>query len=219
MRILLITEESDESFINEFRDYYTVDLAHSDDEGAYLCDINDYDAVVVDDSGKLLKPEICKTVRENLADTFAPIVYVLRDNNFNQNIPLLEAGADVCLHKPVQTQEIRTQLLALLRRKNNGNPEIVISHVHLHVKEQTVIYKRHKLDLRRKEYELLEHLFINKNKIISKEKLLEHIWQDSIYIFSNTVEVHMLNLRKKLKTYGIIDLVKTSRSFGYYVSD
>ena len=71
--------------------------------------------------------------------------------------------------------------------------------------------------LRRKEYEILQYLFFNINKIVSKEELLEHIWDDGLCVFSNTVEVQIRNLRLKLKKYKVYNLVQTVKGFGYLI--
>ena len=74
---------------------------------------------------------------------------------------------------------------------------------------------RTELALTRREYDVLIYLILNKGKIISKEELLEHVWNQGIYVFSNTVEVHIKRLRNKLITDSGNPIIKTVRGFGY----
>jgi DNA-binding response OmpR family regulator len=218
MRVLFIDKEGDlfEQITAEINESYVVDLAGSAMEGAYLTQVNDYDAIIVGPSvNNLDAGEVCEKTRQS--DVEVPILLISDRDCSEDRLKLLDSGADVCLGKSTQPKEIKAQLRVFVRRKAQiQNNLIIVNKFILDVSQRKLFLKKRVIDLRRKEYELLEYLFINKNKIISKEKLLEHVWEDGLYVFSNTVEVTVRNVRMKVGG-KINNLIETIRGFGYVV--
>jgi two-component system OmpR family response regulator len=125
------------------------------------------------------------------------------------------------LTKPIDPKELRAYLRILTARsyKRPRKNSLQVGELKLNVKTKMVTHKEHELDLRRKEYEILEYLMINKGNIVSKANLLEQIWEEGICVMSNTLEVHMKNLRDKVDRPFGSKLIKTVRGFGYKISE
>jgi DNA-binding response OmpR family regulator len=219
MRILLVDNDGDliDQVINGIHQNYIVDVAHDSVQESYLSEVNDYDAVIVgpalfDSEGSKLC-EMARTVNSTV-----PVAIIPSKNDPQKRTLALNAGADVCINYPVEAEELNAQLRALIRRNSlNLEPVITVGNVSLDCSKRKVIVGGKPVLLRKKEYELLEILFINRGRVVTKEKMLEHIWDRGIYIFSNTVEVQMRNLKLALKKKGARQIFRTVRGFGYTV--
>jgi len=212
MRILLIDESGLlDSYYHDFRDNYVVDFVHDSIEGQYLFEVNEYDAVVM---GPCIKPNEIPNINKNTVS-----VAVTYDNeDSNNRISLLNSGVDVCLKEPVHYPELDAQIKVLMKKARSiSTDKISVGNVSLYPLQKCVYIGSRSIRLRRKEYEILQYLFFNINKIVSKEELLEHIWDDGLCVFSNTVEVQIRNLRLKLKKYKVYNLVQTVKGFGYLI--
>jgi len=219
MRILLVDEAGDlmNRMIVDIESGYVVDVAHDDLEGSYLSEVNEYDAIIVGPTLSYEKAiEVCRKTRDFNVEV--PILFIPKECNVDNRLKALDSGADVCINHSINTSEIKAQLKAFERKKAGvKNFEIRARNTILNLKEKQVKINGKKVNLRRKEFDLLEYLFINKGRVVSKEELLEHVWDNGIYVFSNTVEVHILTIRKRLKKYLAKAFIKTVRGFGYIV--
>lgn len=220
MRILLVEDDKEllEDVLTEIEKDYVVDVAYSGVEGTYLSQINDYDVMVVDAAlPDMDGVEICRVTRG--ADIKTPIILLHDSCELNSKVMGLDAGADVNLQKPINILEIKAQVRALTRRNNSVVDGCVLKIGKLEVdcRQKQVLVKGKVLRLRRKEFDLLEYLMINRKRVVSKEEILEHVWEKGIYVFSNTVEVHIKSLRGRfLKLVGK-KLIRTVRGFGYRI--
>jgi DNA-binding response OmpR family regulator len=219
MRVLLIDKDGDllDQVVGDIQESYIVDTAGSGVEGTYLSETNEYDAVVVGPSLTDMNPcEVCQKARN--ANLKVPIVYIPTENKLESRLEAYKSGADVCINRPVNGEELKAQLRAFERLKAGvESSEIKIKNFSLNLITRSVCFHGKKLDLRRKEFDILEYLFINKNRVVSKEELLDHVWENGIYIFSNTLEVHIRNIRNRLEKPNKITLIKTVRGFGYTI--
>ncbi len=221
MKMLLI--ESDKKIIEKittgFEKCYIVDTALSGYKGMYLSEINDYDVIIIDsilqDMGGV---EICRMIRS--ANIITPIMLISDISKYAEKVMSLDAGADVTISKPVNINEVIAQVRALVRRNGNSNNchnMLKVGEIGLNIKRRQFFVNEEPIFLRRKEFDLLEYLMINRGKIISKEELLEHVWEKGIYIFSNTVEVHIRNIRVRFEKVVGRNIIRTSRGFGYEI--
>jgi DNA-binding response OmpR family regulator len=221
MRLLLV--DSDKDNINSFREEierdYVVDVAYSGQEGVYLAQTNDYDVIVLDTPiSDIPDEEVCKNSR--IANAAAPIIVLAKEPTaLARRIPCLDSGADVFLAKPVASTELCAQVRALLRRSKDIASGNIITKgpIEIDLKRRAVRVHGVSKNLRRKEYDLLVYMLLNQGRVVSKEEILEHVWYESIYVLSNTVEVHVRNLRKKLEDATGPEIIKTVRGFGYEV--
>lgn len=216
--------DSDQEHLKSFREDiskdYLVDVAQNGEEGSFLAHVNDYDVVVVD--GPIFdvpEYEICQNVR--LVNKQAALI-VLGDRidprlTTIACVACLDSGADVFLATPLMFSEINAQIRALLRKKKDFIDSYIVSkpNLELNLKSHEIKICGLAVYLRRKEYDILEYLFLNAERIISKEEILEHLWCSGLETASNTVEVHIRSLRQKIeKPFGII-FIKTVKGFGY----
>lgn len=202
--------------IAEIEKEYVVDIAYTASDGCYLSEVNDYDTIVVD-SALPLKGGLnfCKTVRD--ANIASPIVYLSDVTDAEARTKFLKDGANVCLSKKASTLELKAQIKALtnLRYSFSGSKTVLLQNgsFKVNLDKQCVLKEDKEIFFRKKEFSILEHLVINIGKVVSKEELLEHIWEEGILVKSNIVEVHIRNIRAKLDA----TVIKTVRGFGYRV--
>ena len=220
MRILLIQDDKDllDDVLDEVEKDYVVDVAYNGVDGTYLSQVNDYDVMVVDSTLPDIDGiEVCKLTRS--AKITTPIILLSDDSESANKVRSLDAGADVNFSKPVNVDEFKAQVRALARRNGAALSDsfLKVGKVEIDLcKKQIYINKKPKL-LRRKEFDLLEYLLINRGRVVSKEELLEHVWEKGIYVFSNTVEVHIRSLREHLARYVGKRFIRTVRGFGYKI--
>jgi two-component system alkaline phosphatase synthesis response regulator PhoP len=159
--------------------------------------------------------EVCKVLRQNKVNT--PILMLTAKNDEFDKIIGLELGADDYLTKPFSPREVVARVRAILRRVNREasdkeeHDKIVIGKLEIHSKKYEAFYDGKHLDLTPKEFELLHYLTINNGHVLSREKLLEAIWNYDYYGETRIVDVHISHLRDKINpTY-----IKTVRGIGY----
>jgi len=220
MRILLVEDDKDflDDVLTEVERDYIVDVAYSGVEGTYLSQINDYDVMLVDATlPDMDGTEICRLTRD--ADIKTPIILFHDNCETGSNVMSLDAGADVNMQKPINILEVKAQVRALARRNNLVTDGCVIKVGKLEVdcRQRQVSSRGKALRLRRKEFDLLEYLVINRKRVVSKEEILEHVWEKGIYVFSNTVEVHIKSLRGRFEKFVGKKIIRTVRGFGYKI--
>lgn len=221
MRILLIgsNKKDTESFVNAFKDSYVVDTTPDSSEAVFLSESNCYDSIIVNDPVEDIDSlEICRIIRDLKIES--PILLLTESKNYLDRVMSYDAGVDVILFKPITTEEIEAQLKVLTRRNgNNKNCSNLMSLGDLTLDMKSKKFQIHgePVSLRRKEYDLLEYLMVNSGRTISKEELLEHVWERGLDVFSNTVEVHVRNIRIKFKEKFNVNIIKTYRGFGYEI--
>lgn len=176
---------------------------------------DEYDVVILD----RMLPEkdgvsVCKALRE--ANVTIPIIMLTALDTTGDKVEGLDAGADDYLAKPFEFSELVARLHALLRRPKNLSSDIVeLGDIVLDTTNKIVKYKGKEITLTLKEFMVLEYLVRNSGKVISRDTLYSHAWDFADSSFSNTVDVHIKNLRKKLKDNGKI--IQTVRGLGYKI--
>jgi two-component system response regulator PhoP len=131
-------------------------------------------------------------------------------------IELLNAGADDYLGKPFDLGELLARVKALIRRaKGVSTPVLVVSDVELNTVNQTVTRRGNSIELSPTEYRILEYLLHRPRAVVSKQELLEHLYDFDWEHHSNVIEAHVSNLRRKLSFAGSEPLIETLRHRGY----
>lgn len=220
MRLLLIDDDCDflDSVLREAEKEYTVDVAYSGTVGANLSQSNEYDVIVVKSNLPDMEGlDLCKIAREE--NVTSPILYVSDEFNVNKKINCLNSGVDSFISRPINKDELFAEVRALARRRsvNLAGAQIKFENLTLNTRNRTVTINENKISLRRKEYDILEYMLLHRGRFISKEELLEHIWREGLYVLSNTIEVHMRSLRKKIDGPFGRPLIVTSRGNGYII--
>ncbi len=199
---------------------YTVD--HIGDGKKALTRISlhrsDYDLVILD----LMLPsmdgyEICKQMRE--MNITVPILILTARNETDTKVQLLQSGADDYLVKPFSFAELIARTRALLRRPNEKLPETLkVADIELSPAERRVRRGGREVPLTLKEFGLLEYFMRHPNQVVNREDLLNHLWDFNYVGFSNVVDVHVKNLRRKLDANGE-SILETVRGIGYRLAE
>ena len=176
---------------------------------------DDYDLVILDlGLPSLGGLEICKTAREWGVTT--PILILTAEKETERKVELLMNGADDYLVKPFSFAELTARMQALLRRPKATVPRLLeAGDIALDTAERKVTRDGNEILLTLKEFSLLEYFMRNPNKVINREDLLTHLWDFNYASFSNVVDVHVKNLRRKLDEGGTLNMLETVRGIGY----
>ena len=194
---------------------YTVDIAYNGREGQQLALEYEYDIIILD----LMLPDIdgedlCRKLRDEGNRSF--ILMLTAKKQLDNIITGLDCGADDYLTKPFEFSELLARIRALLRRSSEHKSNILaVSDITLDAEKEEVMVGCEEVLLTRKEYMILEYLLRNKGQLISRNQLLEHAWDRNVDIFTNVVDTHIKNLRKKLGKSGSI--IKTIYGSGYRI--
>jgi DNA-binding response OmpR family regulator len=145
------------------------------------------------------------------------IIGLSHKSKWKNRVEILNAGADDVITYPFPIQELLAKIQALLRRPDNLTQTKIKTPNYELNQGKTLIYRKSKrIDLRKKEYSLFEYLIRNKERAVSRAELLDHVWDYRRFTDSNTVDVHISTLRKKI---GNPNSIKTVHGFGYQFND
>ncbi|MBT4338872.1 MAG: response regulator transcription factor [Bacteroidetes bacterium] len=220
MKILIIEDEV--NLANSIEEYleeegHICELAYDFKQAKEKIDSHAYESIVVDinlpDGSGL---DLISYIKEkNISNG---IIIISARNSLENRIEGLEIGADSYLTKPFHLSELNAQLKSINRRINfSGNNEIIFNEIRLLPDEFKVFIHEKELILTSKEYDLLQFFIANKNKVITKTGLAEHLWGD--YMDSadsfDFIYTHIKNLRKKLISASCSDYIKTVYRVGY----
>lgn len=218
MRLLLIEDEQRlaENIAGALREVgFAVDHAPDGDTGSYLAEQRIYDVVILD----LMLPvksgqKVLKDLRAAMVHT--PVLVLTAQEDKGSVVDLLNSGADDYLAKPFDLGELIARIKALIRRAQGiSSAEICIGDVELNTIQQSVKRSGRIVNLSATEYRILEYLMHRPKAIVSKQALLEHLYDFDWEHQSNVIEVHVSNLRRKLNQTGTEPLIETLRHRGY----
>lgn len=221
MRILVVDDEKDlAAFLKSGLEHegYAVDVAFDGECGQFLATTNDYDLMILDivlpkKSGK----EVCRAIRAD--GKSYPIIALTVKSEIDSKVDLFRLGVDDYMTKPFSFEELSVRIKAILRRPQRiEDCEYRIGDLVINSDRNIVIRDGKEITLTRKEFSLLEYLAMNKDRVVSRSVLMEHVWDVNANQFSNTVETHMRNLRSKVdRSYGK-KLIHTVSGRGYKLS-
>lgn len=218
MNILLVedTEEMTVSLQASLkREGFVVDTAADGAEGSYKASVNGYDLIVLD-IGLPVKDgrQVCREIRA--AGKTVPIIMLSAQGEIETKVELLQLGADDYITKPFAFGELSARIGALLRRPRHLQPAAVeIGGVAIDTVSRTVRCQGADVRLTLKEFSLLEYLIRNRGRVLSRMEILEHVWDVNADPFTNTVETHIMNIRKKLSGGKGRELIQTVPGAGY----
>lgn len=218
MRILIVEDEP--NLLRQLKTGleaagYAVDTATDGEDGHYLGTTETYDAVILD----LGLPEIDGLTvldRWRKDGRTMPVLVLTARDSWSDKVAGLDAGADDYLSKPFQTEELIARLRALIRRAaGKATSELAAGGVRLDTRSGRVSLDGEPVKLTAQEFKLLSYLMHHKGKVISRTELIEHIYDQDFDRDSNTIEVFITRIRKKLGS----DLISTTRGLGYSLTD
>lgn len=190
---------------------YAVDRAYDGEQGHYLGDTEPYDAVVLD-IGLPKKDGVTVLEQWRAAGRVMPVLILTARDRWSDKVQGFDAGADDYVAKPFHMEEVLARIRALLRRAaGHATNEIVCGPVRLDTKAGRVVVDGAPVKLTSHEYRLLAYLLHHSGRVISRTEIIEHLYDQDFDRDSNTIEVFVGRLRKKLG----VDLIQTVRGMGY----
>lgn len=219
MKKILIIED-DEAIRNELK--------------TFLCRYN-YDTLVVEKFENIIEEIKKENADLILLDINLPIFdgfYICREIRKNSNVPIIivtsrdsdidelmsmNLGADDFITKPYNTQILLARINSVLKRiySKEVQESMVYKDLVLNLSNGTISYKDNTLNLTKNEIKILSYLIKNKGKIISRENLMEYLWNDDFFVDDNTLSVNITRLRKKIESIGLKNPIETRRGLGY----
>lgn len=223
MKVLIIEDEKELSqSIARYleQENYICEIANNFKSGLDKAEIYDYDCILLDitlPDGNGLK--ILKALKED--GKTDGVIIISAKNSLDDRIEGLHLGADDYLAKPFHLSELTARVAAVIRRRRfQGSSLLIANEITLDTTAKTVSVNNTELLLTRKEYDLLLYLLTNKNRVLTKNAIAEHISGDDADLFDNFdfIYTHIKNLKKKLTDAGCTDYLKSVYGMGYKFS-
>jgi len=224
MKILVVDDEPD--LLEQLRETltsqkYDVDTADDGESALDKLFDNPYDLIILD----IMLPfidglAILREIRKAKVKT--PVLMLTAKGTVEDKIKGLDYGADDYLAKPFASAELMARIRSLLRRtSDHRDPLLTISDVSLNTKTRQVSKKGITVELTPKEFSILEFLLYNKNRVVSRFTLAEHVWGDEFdpFTMSNFIDVHIKNLRRKIGDPNKKEFIRTVRGVGFIIED
>jgi DNA-binding response OmpR family regulator len=222
MRILLVEDER--SLAKEIHDFlqsehHVLDEVSTKKAASENLAVNSYDFVLLDlglpDGDGLDLLQEVNRYQEN-----ASVIILTARTEVGDKLLGFESGADDYLSKPFSLLELKARMQAILRRKSGWKKDVIqLAGFEIHLNEPLISFEGQEVKLTKKEYILLQFMLINKNRVLNRFQLAEHLWGDHLDddYQSNYIDVHVKNIRKKLGAYGPVDWLETVRGLGYKI--
>jgi DNA-binding response OmpR family regulator len=220
MKILIIEDERElakSMMIYLRQESYVCEIAYTAHEAIEKILLHEYDCILLDitlpDGNGL---EILDRLKKE--DKSEGVIIISAKNSLDDKIKGLNMGADDYLAKPFHLSEMGARISAVIRRKRfDGNNTISFNELTIDLVGKVTTVNKQVVDLTRKEYDLLLFLISNKNRVVSKNAIAEHLSGDAADVFDNFdfIYAHMKNLKKKLNEVGAQDSIKTVYGLGY----
>jgi heavy metal response regulator len=221
MRILIIEDELKVAvFVRKGleQEGYAVDVAHDGEEGLYQAENFDYDAMILDVMlPKVSGLEVLKKIRQrNLS---LPVLILTAKGSVEEKVAGLDSGANDYLVKPFAFTELSARVRVLLRRGAQESTTLKLADLEMNTATRSVKRAGQKIDLKLKEFSLLEFLLRNAGRAVTRTMIIEHVWDIHFDSVSNVVDVHINTLRNKIDRGFSPTLIHTVRGVGYVLSE
>lgn len=200
--------------------WYVVEIVSTGEEGILRAASGTFDVILLDlglpDAPGL---EVCKAIRT--ITTHIPILVVTGVDTSASRISLLNSGADDYITKPFDITELRARINALGRRiqRGDGAPTITVGDLVLDPGTRSVSRSGIPILLRKKEYDVLEYMASNPNRVLSRQMIVDHAWPITNSSWTSTVDVHIKQLRDKIDRPFSYNLIKTLYGVGYMLTN
>jgi len=197
---------------------YAVDVAGDGEHALYQAAVNHYDLVILDVMLPLKNGyAVCRELRH--AGFRAPILMLTARDSIDDRVAGLDSGADDYLVKPFDFKELLARLRALSRRSGDPRPEVLtVADLSVNTASHAVTRGGKTINLTAKEYALLEFLVLNQGRVVGREDIAQHVWEESFDAFTNVIDVYIKRLRAKLEVPGSQRFIHTRRGEGYILT-
>lgn len=195
---------------------FVVDVAEDGEAGSYKAKLNNYDLIILD-IGLPRKDgrQVCSEIRA--AGKGMPILMLSIKGEIETKVDLLSIGADDYVTKPFSYAELAARVKALMRRPQKAEDDILrVDEIELNLPKRAVYRSGKEIHLAPKEFFLLEYLLRNRGRVLTRQTILEHVWDMNADLFTNTVETHVVSLRRKLKPRNR-NFIRTVSGTGYVI--
>ncbi|MFA5803118.1 MAG: response regulator transcription factor [Melioribacteraceae bacterium] len=222
MRILVVEDEKKvASFIKKGleEELYQVDLAGNGKDGFEMTLNNEYDLIISDVMMPVMNGiQFVKELRKNKIIT--PVLLLTIKDSTKDKVEGLDSGADDYLTKPFSFEELTARVRALLRRKETQKDNtLTVDDLKMDLVAHKITRTNEEIILTPREYSILEYLLRNKNKIVSRTKLIEHVYDFHFDSGTNVIDVYINKLRSKIDLPNKKQLIHTVRGVGYIIKE
>ena len=218
MKVLLVEDEEMLNHIIAKRlklESMTVDQCYNGEDGLDYISTSSYDVIIMDVMmPKMDGHEVVQQMREEGNKT--PVLFLTAKDSLEDKVSGLNLGADDYLVKPFEFDELIARIYALARRgRNQAVEDIVAGPLRLNQKSRSVYLHGKPITLTAKEFDLLFYLASNQNIVLSRQQILDHVWEYDYESYSNLIDVYIKDLRKKVDIDETQKLIQTVRGVGY----
>jgi len=220
-RILVVEDEEDLNEILQFNlesEGYLVDTSFSAEE-ALKRDLTRYDLLILDVMmGKISGFSLAQRIRKDMR-LEVPIIFLTARDTENDLLTGFNLGADDYITKPFSVRALQARIKAVLKRNKSISVEeiatsLIVGGIIIDFESKRLIIGDKKVELTRKEYEIISLLVKSPGRIFSREEILRRIWESDVIVIDRTVDVNMTRLRRKMEEYG--SYIRNKPGFGYY---
>jgi len=221
-RILVVDDEEDLCEILQYNletEGYTVDVAYSAEE-ALKKDISSYTLLLLDVMmGEISGFKMGRILNDNPKTANIPIIYLTAKDSETDRLTGFNIGADDYISKPFSIREVLARVKAVIRRfetnKTDSLPPLMLSYdkLEMSLENKKVTLEGIEIPFTKKEFEILKLLLENKNRVFSRDEMLNRVWSDEVIVLDRTIDVNITRLRKKIGPYG--KNIVTRLGYGY----
>jgi len=220
-RILVVEDEEDLNEILQFNlesEGYLVDTSFSAEE-ALKKDLTRYDLMILDVMmGKISGFSLAQRIRKEMR-LEVPIIFLTARDTENDMLTGFNLGADDFITKPFSVRALQARIKAVLKRNKaipaeEAKTSLNVGEIIIDFETKRLIIGDKKIELTRKEYEIISLLAKSPGRIFSREEILRRIWESDVIVIDRTVDVNMTRLRRKMEEYG--SYIRNKPGFGYY---
>lgn len=221
MRILIVEDEPGiANFIRDglVEEAFAVDTISDGNSGLKTALTNDYDLILLDWMIPGLSGiEVCRQIRKS--DILTPIIFLTAKDTVQDTVFGLEAGANDYIRKPFEFEELLARIRVQLRTKEGEQSVLTFEDIKMDLNTHQVFKNLKEISLTQKEFALLEFLIRNKNRVCTRTRIIEHVWDIHFDADTSVIDVYVNFLRKKLDSKESKSFIQTVRGVGYIIKE
>jgi len=221
MRILIVEDEPGiANFLKDglVEESFAVDVSSNGNKALEMAQLNEYDLMLLDWMVPGLSGiEVCRQFRKT--NTKTPIIFLTAKDTVSDVVFGLEAGANDYIKKPFKFEELLARIRVQLRTKEGEQTILKLDNIEMNLETHQVFRESKELTLTQKEFALLEFLIRNKNKVCTRTRIIEHVWDIHFDADTSVIDVYINFLRKKLDIGNGTNFIHTIRGVGYIAKE